>query len=177
MKCSCNNDLIKQFSDFNLYIQTCKNQQLIIKCQGSPETINESKNLEQNPFTQIFEFNANSQCHFKMSIDNDNNFRIMSSQQPVINQCICQHEQKKQKKQKNKAKQPKPKLDVEKSQENSDSKTTQKQSKIHSQVNEDIRIFEDKIRLYTSEIDESKKKTLNLPIKWIKKLGTQNKRI
>ncbi|CAD8090969.1 unnamed protein product [Paramecium sonneborni] len=115
--------------------------------------------------------------HFKMSIDNDNNFKIMSSQQPVINQCICQHEQKKQKKQKNKAKQLKPKPDVEKSQENSDSKTSQKQSKIHSQVNEDIRIFEDKIRLYTSEIDESKKKTLNLPIKWIKKLGTQNKRI
>jgi len=39
-------------------------------------------------------------------------------------------------------------------------------------VNEDIRIFEDKIRSYTSDIDESKKKSLNLPQEWIKRLGT-----
>ncbi|CAD8158450.1 unnamed protein product [Paramecium pentaurelia] len=193
MKCSCNNDLIIQFSNDKLYIQACNNSQNFIpKYQGLPESTNESneesnqivrfmqqftnKNLDQNSFKQIFEFNANSQSHFKMSIDNDNNFRIMSSQQPIINQCICQHELKKQKKQKQKAKQPQPKPTIEKTQENSDSKTSQKQSKAHSQVNEEIRIFEDKIRSYTSDIDESKKKSLNLPQEWIKRLGTQKKK-
>ncbi|CAK76720.1 unnamed protein product (macronuclear) [Paramecium tetraurelia] len=193
MKCSCNNNLIIQFLDDKLYIQTCNNSQNFIpKYQGLPEPINEgneennqivrfmqqfsNKNLDQNSFKQIFEFNANSQSHFKMPIDNDNNFRTMSSQQPIINSCICQHHQKKQKKLKQKAKQPPPKPTIEKTQENSDSKASQKQSKAHSQVNEDIRIFEDKIRSYTSEIDESNKKSLKLPQEWIKRLGTQKKK-
>ncbi|CAD8154154.1 unnamed protein product [Paramecium octaurelia] len=192
MKCSCNNDLIIQIQDDKLYIQTCNNQQNFIpKYQGLSEPINES-NEENNQIVRFMQqllirilikillnrFLSSMQIvkHFQMSFDNDNNFRIMSSQQPMINQCICQHNQKKEKKQKQKARQPQPKPTFEKTQENSDSKASQKQSKAHSQMNEDIRIFEDKIRSYTSDIDESKKKSLNLPQEWIKRLGTQKKK-
>ncbi|CAK80803.1 unnamed protein product (macronuclear) [Paramecium tetraurelia] len=186
---NCTSKLV--FKLYRLYVDN-NSQNFIPKYQGQPEPINESndennqilrfmqqftnKNLDQNSFKQIFEFSPNSQSLFKMPFDNDNNFRFISSQQPIINQSVYEQEQKKQKKQKQKAKQPQPKQTIEKAQENSDSKTSQKQSKAHSQVNEDIRIFEDKIRSYTSDIDESKKKTLNLPLEWIKRLGTQKKK-
>ncbi|CAK82546.1 unnamed protein product (macronuclear) [Paramecium tetraurelia] len=114
--------------------------------------------------------------HSKMFINSDTNFRLVSSTHSTSANSPTIKETKKKKKQKPKNNESQPKSEVEKSKQISDSKNSSKQTKYCSLVNEDIRIFEEKIKQYTSEMDDSQKIVLNLPQEWIKKFGIQKKK-
>ncbi|CAD8155972.1 unnamed protein product [Paramecium pentaurelia] len=192
MKCFCKNkpkDLIISIKDDNVIFQTCNNTQNVIhKFQGfydfsdSSDNDNQiirlmsqisNKNFDKNSIKQIIEINTNCSNHSKIYINNETNIQLVSSSQSTSTSSPTLREPKKKKKQKPKNKEIKPKSEVDKPQQISDSKN---QSKVCSLGNEDIRIFEEKIKQYTSEIDDSQKIVLNLPLEWIKKFGVQKKK-
>ncbi|CAD8078098.1 unnamed protein product [Paramecium sonneborni] len=135
-----------------------------------------NQNLNKNTFKQILERNINCSNHNLKIINNETNFRLVSSTQffPINNQ--TSKEPKKKKNQKSKNDETQPKSEVEKSKQISDSKNSLKQSKVCCVANEEIKIFEEKIKQYTSEMDDSQKIVLNLPPEWIKKFGIQKKK-
>ncbi|CAD8159641.1 unnamed protein product [Paramecium pentaurelia] len=195
MKCICKNkpkDLIISIKDDNIIFQTCNDTQNVIhKFQGfydfSDNSDNDNQiirlmsqisnnNIDKNSFKQILEINTNCSNHSKIFINNETNFRLVNSTQSTSTSSPTIKETKKKKKQKPKNNETQPKSQVEKSKQISDSKNSSKQTKFCSLVNEDIRIFEEKIKQYTSEIDDSQKIVLNLPQDWIKKIGLQKKK-
>ncbi|CAD8163253.1 unnamed protein product [Paramecium octaurelia] len=96
MKCICNSkskDLIISIKDDNVVFQTCNNTKNVIrKFQGlfdfSDSNVNQiirlmsqisCKNIDKNSFKQILEINTNCSNHSEMFINNDTNFRLVSS--------------------------------------------------------------------------------------------------
>ncbi|CAK78199.1 unnamed protein product (macronuclear) [Paramecium tetraurelia] len=197
MKCFCKNkpkkDLVISIKDDNVIFQTCNNtQNVICKFQGfydfsdSSDNDNQiirlmsqisNKDFDKNSFKQILEINTNCSQDSKLFINNETNFRLVSSTQSTSTSSPTLTEPKKKKKQKPQNKKSQPKSEVEKKpQQISDSKNQTKQNKVCSMENEDIRIFEERIKQYTSEVDDSQKIVLNLPLEWIKKFGIQKKK-